>query len=1157
MWTLVCSVLYLALVVHAELDVCLEELGCLKGTTMPGYKGAAFEAFMGIPFAQPPIGEMRFKNPVAATAWQGTLDASKPHNSCLQKCYFILGRPIFGEEDCLYLNVYRPVVPPDHQPLPVMFYIHSGGFYCGSSDPLSVGPEYLMDTQQVILVTINYRLGAFGFLGTGDSHMSGNFGLKDQRLALQWVQQNIASFGGDPKLVTIFGHSAGGMSAHYHMLSPNSKGLFHRAMSLSGTALTNILHVKDPLNQVRKLAESAGVAQAGSLNSKELVESLRGVDAMDLLLAGDAMKVWDNVPLIDYGIVIEQDATPESFFNEALSVSHLAGRIHEVPWLLGSSSRAGEGSMFLLNMLTTPELLKVFNSRFLELMSVALYLPDETTEETLLALLKLYDVEQLELNEQTMIPLSNLFGDFTFLYPLYASAESYVKYAKESLSIYRFEFHSLSNISFSRAYSKEIIPRELGPVHMDDALHTIRMPGLLPNYPEDSADELAINRLTMLLVEFAKTGVFYNSTDLPPCKAEDFTADKICNYLRFGDQNGVYRESIESSMDLRGLSLWKKLYTKPSVMIHTGNALLLPLSLSMLMSLMMLPMLLTLVSASNLASNEKSLVVCGTNLGCLMGVHMPGYQSKRFEAFLGIPYALPPIGELRFSNPKVMPKLQGIYNATSAKADCIQKNYLMPTPLIYGEEDCLYLNVYRPENRLQQNLPVMVYIHGGGFFSGSAGPAITGPEYFMDTEEVILVTMAYRLGALGFLSTEDAIIPGNFGLKDQQLALRWVQRNIKAFGGDPRRVTIFGQSAGGLSTHMHMLSPKSKGLFQHVISMSGTANVPFAIVDNALEQARLTAELCQVKDAQQLSTAKLARALRAVDVNTLLNAGDGLKFWDVDHMTNYRPVVEPSHPDAFLSRHPKDLLAEGSYEAVPWLLGTVPQEGAVRVVNIMENVTLREDFNSRFDELLQELMEFPPDFSQEQLEKSMQLILEEYFENKHEVNESTVQGFLDLISDRGFKQPLYNAHMRSVDVSERPLYMYSFNYLGPYSYASIYTSANVTKKYGVVHCDDLIYLFRSPMLFPDFERNSTEAKVVASFVDYFVHFAKTGKPRNAETLAPCSQTVLKSRPNGICDYQSFENSDEGFEVNVSQEFRTRNAKLWSHILGETKDPKNA
>ncbi|EDW02572.1 GH22070 [Drosophila grimshawi] len=177
-------------------------------------------------------------------------------------------------------------------------------------------------------------------------------------------------------------------------------------------------------------------------------------------------------------------------------------------------------------------------------------------------------------------------------------------------------------------------------------------------------------------------------------------------------------------------------------MIHVGFALHL---------LLLLLLLLLLGNQATATLSHKSLIVCGSNLGCLKGIYMPGYQIKRFEGFLGIPYALPPVDELRFNYPKVMPKLQGIYNASTAKPDCIQKNYLLPTPLIYGEEDCLYLNVYRPEHRSGQPLPVMVYIHGGGFFSGSAGPQLTGPEYFMDTGEVLLVTMAYRLGALDII----------------------------------------------------------------------------------------------------------------------------------------------------------------------------------------------------------------------------------------------------------------------------------------------------------------------------------------------------------------------------------------------------------------------
>jgi len=244
-------------------------------------------------------------------------------------------------------------------------------------------------------------------------------------------------------------------------------------------------------------------------------------------------------------------------------------------------------------------------------------------------------------------------------------------------------------------------------------------------------------------------------------------------------------------------------------------------------------------------------------------------------------------------------------------------------------------------------------------------------------------------------------MPGNFGLKDQNLALRWVQRNIRSFGGDPQQVTIFGQSAGGVAAHMHLLSPRSQGLFHRVISMSGTANVPFAIADEPLEQTRLLAEYSQIPDARNLSTVKLAKALRRLEATKLLDAGDNLKFWDVDHMTNFRPVVEKGlEAEAFLSEHPKDIMAQGERAPIPLLLGTVPGEGAVRVVNILGNATLRQSFNSRFDELLQELMEFPPNFSQDRLNKSMKLLVREYFHDLHEVNEDTVQGFMDVSSNR-------------------------------------------------------------------------------------------------------------------------------------------------------------
>ncbi|ALC41293.1 Jhe, partial [Drosophila busckii] len=571
-----------------------------------------------------------------------------------------------------------------------------------------------------------------------------------------------------------------------------------------------------------------------------------------------------------------------------------------------------------------------------------------------------------------------------------------------------------------------------------------------------------------------------------------------------------------------------------------------------------LTLLLLLLLQLGLSSSAppQELLLCSADLGCLQGSYMAGHQIERFAAFMGIPYAEPPVGNLRFMNPVPASKLSGIHNASYARMDCIQKNFLMPIPSVYGVEDCLYLNVYRPAELNDAKLPVMVYIHGGGFFSGSAHPLVTGPEFLME-EQIVLVTLSYRLGALGFLSTHDAAISGNFGLKDQRLALRWVQQHIELFGGDAQRVTIFGQSAGGVATHLHMLTTQTEQLFQHVISMSGTANVPFAINPLPLLQTRKVAELCHVKNAQSLSTKQLAQALREVDVETLMNAGDGLKFWHVHHMTNYRPVVERGGQDAFLRQHPKQLIAQADYKKLPLLLGTVPQEGAVAVVNIMENELLRADFNANFDELLEMLLEFPAYVTAAARKQRLELIIEKYFNKQHELNGSTSKAFMNLITDRGFKQPLYKFlwdYVKSVDTQQHPLYMYSFNFKGSRSYAELYTAQNVTGKYNVVHCDDLLYLFNSPLYFPQRVYDKVELQVIKALVQYFVHFAKFGAPLGHDSLSACTAAVLKSRTKGICDYHMFRNapgSEQGFQLTVEQAYRVKSARFIGSMVSES------
>jgi para-nitrobenzyl esterase len=199
-----------------------------------------------------------------------------------------------------------------------------------------------------------------------------------------------------------------------------------------------------------------------------------------------------------------------------------------------------------------------------------------------------------------------------------------------------------------------------------------------------------------------------------------------------------------------------------------------------------------------------------------------GMAGSTVDAFLGLPYAAPPTGNLRWRPPSPPADWQGVRDATQFAPSCPQA----PGSLTAGptSEDCLYLNVYTPQLGSQSGggLPVLVWIHGGGFTQGA------GRDYDptkLAADGIVVVTINYRLGALGFLAhpalaSRPGGPSGNYGLMDQQAALRWVQRNIDRFGGDPGVVTIAGESAGGLAVLMHLVSPSSRGLFQRAIVTS-------------------------------------------------------------------------------------------------------------------------------------------------------------------------------------------------------------------------------------------------------------------------------------------------------------------------------------------------
>ncbi|CAM4560825.1 unnamed protein product, partial [Lepidochelys kempii] len=251
-------------------------------------------------------------------------------------------------------------------------------------------------------------------------------------------------------------------------------------------------------------------------------------------------------------------------------------------------------------------------------------------------------------------------------------------------------------------------------------------------------------------------------------------------------------------------------------------------------------LLLSLPGPSSGSDDDGTVVL--TTSGPIRGKRLPA-GSGTVTAFLGIPYAEPPVGALRFQKPLPHRPWSHVLQATGFGKACHQPPLTSyPDAEIFfvsmpQSEDCLFLNVWVPHPRPPVPAPVLVWIHGGGFYMGATSVELHSGRFLAATENMIVASMNYRLGALGFLSLPPAA-PGNAGLWDQRLALRWLRDNAAAFGGDPARVMLFGQSAGAASVGFHLLSPGSRPLFTRVAMQSGAPTAPWAWISPAKAKRR-------------------------------------------------------------------------------------------------------------------------------------------------------------------------------------------------------------------------------------------------------------------------------------------------------------------------------
>ncbi|MGP8227659.1 MAG: carboxylesterase/lipase family protein [Terracidiphilus sp.] len=299
------------------------------------------KAFIGLPYAAPPVGDLRWKTPQPPVKWKGVRDASKFGAHCAQGHVFddMIFQDSANSEDCLFLNVYTPANAKAKSKLPVMFWIHGGGYSGGSASEPRHNGDFL-PLKGVVLVTINYRLGVFGFLATADlakeaNGVAGNYGLLDMVSALQWVKANIKNFGGDPQNVTIFGESAGSLAVSTLMASLAARGLFQKAIGESGATFGDTLPT-DTL-EAREKADGAWV---DSLGVKSLAE-LRALPT-DKILDAVKNKKGGFWPVVDGKLL-----------TEPVPVTYAAGKQAHVPLLAGWNR--DEGSFFAMRPITAEQ----------------------------------------------------------------------------------------------------------------------------------------------------------------------------------------------------------------------------------------------------------------------------------------------------------------------------------------------------------------------------------------------------------------------------------------------------------------------------------------------------------------------------------------------------------------------------------------------------------------------------------------------------------------------------------------------------------------------------------------------------------------------------------------------------------------------------------
>ncbi|XP_048755017.2 acetylcholinesterase-like [Ostrea edulis] len=507
--------------------------------------------------------------------------------------------------------------------------------------------------------------------------------------------------------------------------------------------------------------------------------------------------------------------------------------------------------------------------------------------------------------------------------------------------------------------------------------------------------------------------------------------------------------------------------------------------------------LLVLMLSSVEGTEVINAVEVNTPSGWVRG-YEENYENKQLYRFVKIPFAQPPIGKLRFQKPQPIGEWEGVQGISDVNSpSCPQFDFPIPGfDNLEKDENCLFLNIYVPGKiSKERNLSVMVWIHGGGFVFGGASQY--KPQKLVVGGDVIVVTINYRLALLGFFTLDDPLLSGNFGLLDQIEALRWVQKNIEAFGGNPNSVTIFGESAGGMSVSLQTLIPSNKGLFQRAISQSGVTSIHI-ISKKEMEKktAALLLEKTNCNDKGDVS--ETLKCLQEIPVENITYAFS---------MMDFRAALNTSYESGgFIPNVDGELIKENIgypksfdddiysfFRSIDFMSGTLDGEGSMVYMGITPQMQEHYEFNITEKVPRAVLCEmYAPVFVETAFGNAPELTQEicDFYTDKESIDAQSNK-VCEFTGDSVFIVPsnkMLSIHAKNNQEAK------TFQYLITKKSPVPFGGDPPAWFKGVGHGDDVYLVFNLKELLPNGSELDDENSLSVDVIKYWTNFAKFGNP---------------------------------------------------------------